>query len=62
MGDQEPDVNNHIYEEHYLASDDDNGIEDFDFPDNDTLYDDVFQIGESSNPNLGEFLNIRFNF
>nr|KAJ0228529.1 hypothetical protein LSAT_V11C100045710 [Lactuca sativa] len=43
MGDQEPDVNNHIYEEHYLASDDDNGIEDFDFLDNDTLYNDGFQ-------------------
>ena len=53
MGDQEPDVNNHIYEEHYLASDDDNGIEDFDFPDNDTLYNDGFQTGESNNPNLG---------
>nr|KAJ0207255.1 hypothetical protein LSAT_V11C500254150 [Lactuca sativa] len=46
MGDQEPDVNNHIYEEHYLANDDDNGIEDSDFPDNGTLYDGVFQIGE----------------
>nr|KAJ0207242.1 hypothetical protein LSAT_V11C500295550 [Lactuca sativa] len=44
MGDQEPYVNNHIYEEHYLASDDDNGIEDFDFPDNDTPND-----GEDSN-------------
>nr|KAJ0209413.1 hypothetical protein LSAT_V11C400201630 [Lactuca sativa] len=54
MGDQEPDVNNHIYEEHYLASDDDNGIEDFDFPDNDTLYNDGFQTGERSNPNLGQ--------
>ncbi|CAI9277371.1 unnamed protein product [Lactuca saligna] len=51
-GDQEPDVNNHIYEEHYLASDDDNGIEDLEFPDNDTLYNGGFQIGESSNPNL----------
>nr|KAJ0198512.1 hypothetical protein LSAT_V11C700366560 [Lactuca sativa] len=57
MGDQEPDVNNHIYEEHYLASDDDNGIEDFDFPDNDTLYNDGFQTGESSNPNLEDANN-----
>ncbi|KAL7615787.1 hypothetical protein Lser_V15G02392 [Lactuca serriola] len=57
MGDQEPDVNNHIYEEHYLASDDDNGIEDFDFPDNDTLYNDGFQRGESSNPNLEDANN-----
>ncbi|XP_052625884.1 protein FAR1-RELATED SEQUENCE 6-like [Lactuca sativa] len=57
MGDQEPDVNNHIYEEHYLASDDDNGIEDFDFPDNDTLYNDRFQTGESGNPNLEDANN-----
>nr|KAJ0196892.1 hypothetical protein LSAT_V11C700364710 [Lactuca sativa] len=54
IGDQEPDGSNHIYEEHYLASDDDDGIEDFDFPDNDTLYNGGFQIGESSNPNLGQ--------
>nr|KAJ0205220.1 hypothetical protein LSAT_V11C500288860 [Lactuca sativa] len=46
MGDQVPDVNNRIYEEHYLAN--------FDFPDNDTLYNGGFQIGESSNPNLGQ--------
>ncbi|CAI9269655.1 unnamed protein product [Lactuca saligna] len=52
MGNQESNVNNHIYEEHYLASDDDIGIEDFDFPDNDTLYDGGFQTRESSNPNL----------
>nr|KAJ0224749.1 hypothetical protein LSAT_V11C100008110 [Lactuca sativa] len=57
MGDQEPDVNNHIYKEHYLASDDGNGIEDFDFPDNDTLYNDEFQTGESSNPNLEDANN-----
>ncbi|XP_052621238.1 protein FAR1-RELATED SEQUENCE 6-like [Lactuca sativa] len=57
MGDQEPDVNNHIYEEHYLASDDGNGIEDFDFLDNDTLYNDRFQTGESSNPNLEDANN-----
>ncbi|CAI9304075.1 unnamed protein product [Lactuca saligna] len=57
MGDQEADVNNHMYEEHYLASDDENGIEDFDFPDNDTLYNDGFQTGESSNPNLEEANN-----
>ncbi|XP_052621944.1 protein FAR1-RELATED SEQUENCE 5-like [Lactuca sativa] len=57
MGDQEPDVNNHIYEEHYLASDDDNVIEDLDFPDNDTLYNDGFQTGESSNPNLEDANN-----
>ncbi|CAI9271373.1 unnamed protein product [Lactuca saligna] len=57
MGDQEADVNNHMYEEHYLASDDGNGIEDFDFPDNDTLYNDGFQTGESSNPNLEEANN-----
>ncbi|XP_023768352.2 protein FAR1-RELATED SEQUENCE 5-like [Lactuca sativa] len=46
MGDQEPDVNNHIYEEHYLASDDDNRIEDFDFPDNDTLYDGILYFNK----------------
>ncbi|CAI9265857.1 unnamed protein product [Lactuca saligna] len=57
MGDQEADVNNHMYEEHYLASDDGNGIEDFDFPDNDTLYNDGFQTGESSNPNLEDANN-----
>ncbi|XP_023745084.1 protein FAR1-RELATED SEQUENCE 3-like [Lactuca sativa] len=57
MGDQEPDVSNHIYEEHYLASDDDDGIEDFDFPNNDTLYNGGFQIGESSNPNLEDANN-----
>nr|KAJ0187130.1 hypothetical protein LSAT_V11C900472830 [Lactuca sativa] len=57
MGDQEPDVNNHIYEEHYLASDDGNGIEDFDFPDNDTLYNDGFQTRESNNPNLEDANN-----
>ena len=62
IGDQEPDGSNHIYEEHYLASDDDDGIEDFDFPNNDTLYNGGFQIGESSNPNLGESFNILFNF
>nr|KAJ0201697.1 hypothetical protein LSAT_V11C600331200 [Lactuca sativa] len=57
MGDQELDVNNHIYEEHYLASDDGNGIEDFDFSDNDTLYNDGFQTGENSNPNLEDANN-----
>ncbi|CAI9290540.1 unnamed protein product [Lactuca saligna] len=57
MGDQEPDVSNLIYEEHYLASNDDDGIEDFDFPDNDTLYNGGFQIGESSNPNLEDANN-----
>ncbi|CAI9295620.1 unnamed protein product [Lactuca saligna] len=57
MGDQEPNVSNHIYEEHYLASDDDNGIEDFNFPDNDTLYNDGFQTRESSNPNLEDANN-----
>nr|KAJ0215459.1 hypothetical protein LSAT_V11C300104050 [Lactuca sativa] len=62
MGDQEPDVNNHIYEEIYLASDDDNGIEDFDFPDNDTLYDGGFQIGENINPNLGELYIVTNKF
>nr|KAJ0191609.1 hypothetical protein LSAT_V11C800442940 [Lactuca sativa] len=50
MGDQVSDVNNHIYQEQYLT----NGIEDFDFPDYDTLYNGGFQIGESSNPNLGQ--------
>ncbi|CAI9280937.1 unnamed protein product [Lactuca saligna] len=54
MGDQVPDVNNHIYQEQYLASDDEDGIEDFDFPDNDTLYNGRFQIVENSNPNLDD--------
>nr|KAJ0222251.1 hypothetical protein LSAT_V11C200059220 [Lactuca sativa] len=52
MGDQVPDVNNHIYHKYYLASDDENGNEDFNVSYNDTLYNDEFQIGESSNPNL----------
>nr|KAJ0216989.1 hypothetical protein LSAT_V11C300106290 [Lactuca sativa] len=55
MGDQVPDVNNHIYH------DDENGIEDFDFPDNDTLYNGEFQIGESSNPNLETCLIVDVN-
>nr|KAJ0186487.1 hypothetical protein LSAT_V11C900455540 [Lactuca sativa] len=52
MDDQLPEANNHIYEEHYLASDDENGIEDFDFPDNDTLYNYEFHIGDNSYPYL----------
>ncbi|XP_023749359.2 protein FAR1-RELATED SEQUENCE 5-like [Lactuca sativa] len=57
MGDQEPDASNHIYEEHYLANNDDDGIEDFDFHDNDTLYNGGFQIGECTNPNLEDANN-----
>nr|KAJ0224110.1 hypothetical protein LSAT_V11C200058000 [Lactuca sativa] len=52
MDDEVPDVNTHIYQEQYFASDDEDGTEDFDFPDNDTLNDGGFEIGESSNPNL----------
>ncbi|XP_023758862.2 protein FAR1-RELATED SEQUENCE 5-like [Lactuca sativa] len=57
MGDEVPDVNTHIYQEQYFASDDEDGIEDFDFPDNDTLNDSRFEIGESSNSNLGKDAN-----
>ncbi|CAI9300121.1 unnamed protein product [Lactuca saligna] len=54
MGDEVPDVNTHIYQEQYFACDDEDGTGDFDFPDNDTLNDGGFEIGESSNPNLGQ--------
>nr|KAJ0197278.1 hypothetical protein LSAT_V11C700355760 [Lactuca sativa] len=52
MDDQVSDVNNHIYEEHYFASDDEDELEVFDFPGNDKLYNGGFQIGESRNPNV----------
>nr|KAJ0221090.1 hypothetical protein LSAT_V11C200083550 [Lactuca sativa] len=57
MGDEVPDVNTHIYQEQYFSSDDEDGTEDFDFPDNDTLNDGGFEIGEISNPNLGKDAN-----
>nr|KAJ0209323.1 hypothetical protein LSAT_V11C400182840 [Lactuca sativa] len=62
MGDQEPDVNNHIYEEHYLASDDDNVVEDFDFPDNDTLYDGDTNHTEDENHFVDEDIEVNIDF